>query len=77
MVTCGPARTADTLGGMCRAITCKRCGRPSWAGCGAHVEQVLGHVPKDKRCKCRETTAKASASSGNAQSGFWGRLLGR
>ncbi len=46
---------------MCRAITCNRCGRPSWAGCGAHVEQVLRHIPHDKRCRCRE---QSSADSG-------------
>ncbi len=41
-----------TLGGMCTAITCNRCNRPAWVGCGAHVEQVLGHVPKAERCQC-------------------------
>lgn len=39
---------------MCQAIVCSSCGRPDWRGCGAHVEQVLGHVPKAKRCQCRE-----------------------
>ena len=29
---------------MCAEVTCKQCGRPSWKGCGRHVEQVLGHV---------------------------------
>jgi len=38
---------------MCRAITCNKCKRPTWAGCGAHVEQVLGHVRPDERCQCR------------------------
>jgi len=37
---------------MCREITCKKCKRPSWAGCGAHVEQVLAHVPPADRCQC-------------------------
>lgn len=37
---------------MCRQITCKNCKRPTWAGCGAHVEQVLGHIPVDQRCAC-------------------------
>ena len=37
---------------MCRAITCQKCQRPSWAGCGRHVEQVLGHVPPAERCQC-------------------------
>ncbi|MFZ8997792.1 MAG: hypothetical protein ACO225_01025 [Ilumatobacteraceae bacterium] len=35
---------------MCRQITCKECGKPTWAGCGAHVDQVLGHVPVADRC---------------------------
>ena len=28
--------------------------KPTYAGCGAHIEQVLGDVPKDQRCRCRE-----------------------
>jgi len=39
---------------MCMQVTCPSCGKPTFAGCGAHVEQVLGNVPKDQRCKCRE-----------------------
>jgi hypothetical protein len=39
---------------MCRAVNCRKCQKPTWAGCGAHVEQVLGHVPKSARCACRE-----------------------
>jgi hypothetical protein len=35
---------------MCRKVTCKVCGKATWAGCGAHVEQVLGGVPVDERC---------------------------
>ena len=37
---------------MCRRIECACCGRPSVAGCGAHVEQVLGDVPAAERCTC-------------------------
>jgi hypothetical protein len=44
---------------MCRKVTCKKCGKPSWAGCGAHVEQVLGSVPKADRCRCDEFAASA------------------
>jgi hypothetical protein len=40
---------------MCRAITCKKCNKPTWAGCGAHVEQVLGHVPESRRCPGHES----------------------
>lgn len=42
---------------MCRRVECKRCGRPTFAGCGAHVEQVLGDVPQPERCRCREEPA--------------------
>ena len=49
------APATDTLGGMCRPATCKTCGRPTWKGCGAHVEQVLGDVPPAERCQCRST----------------------
>ena len=39
---------------MCREVTCSKCGKPTWAGCGAHVEQVLAHVPKAQRCQGHE-----------------------
>lgn len=45
---------------MCMAVSCPSCGKPDWRGCGAHVEQVLGNVPKDRRCKCREAGKKAA-----------------
>jgi hypothetical protein len=44
---------SDTLGGMCRKVNCRKCGKPSWSGCGAHVEQVLGDVPQSQRCQCK------------------------
>jgi hypothetical protein len=47
---------------MCRVVKCNKCQKPGWAGCGAHVEQVLGHVPKSARCACRETSPATSAS---------------
>ena len=37
---------------MCRRKTCGVCHKPTWAGCGAHVEQVLAGVPKADRCAC-------------------------
>ncbi|NHA69435.1 hypothetical protein [Phycicoccus flavus] len=53
---------------MCRRVTCKTCGKPTWAGCGQHVEQALAGVPRADRCL------------GHAQepsSGFLARVLGR
>ena len=42
---------------MCRKVTCRECGKPSWAGCGAHIESVLGDVPNADRCRCDEATS--------------------
>ena len=44
-------------------MTCKTCGKPNWAGCGAHVETVLGDVPKADRCRCREGVKPAAKST--------------
>jgi hypothetical protein len=45
---------------MCRRVTCEKCGKPTYAGCGAHVEQVLAGVPHEDRCRCSaERTATA------------------
>jgi len=43
---------------MCRPAQCQTCGKATYTGCGAHVEQVLRGVPDADRCKCRETEAR-------------------
>ena len=53
---------------MCRATTCKKCGKASWAGCGQHVDQVLAGVPRADRCPGHPR---------ESGSGFFGRLFGR
>lgn len=53
---------------MCRAITCKKCGKTTWSGCGQHVNQVLAGVPTSKRCQ-------GHASEPN-NGGLFGRLFG-
>ena len=55
---------------MCRRVTCKQCGKPSWAGCGAHVDMVLGDVPRTERCRCGETSVAKSAGKQFGNSGF-------
>ena len=35
---------------MCRATTCRTCGKTTWAGCGQHVDQVMAGVPRANRC---------------------------
>lgn len=37
---------------MCKKVTCERCGKPTWAGCGEHIEQALEGVPVEQRCTC-------------------------
>ncbi|GAA3993926.1 hypothetical protein GCM10022247_11820 [Allokutzneria multivorans] len=52
---------------VCRRITCSKCGKPTYRGCGSHVEQVLGDVPRAERCSCAAEVP---------QRGRW-RLFGR
>ncbi len=51
---------------MCHRVKCEKCGKPTWSGCGAHVEQVLGDVPRDQRCHCERPQPKS----------FWQLLFG-
>jgi hypothetical protein len=59
---------------MCQRVTCSSCGKPTYAGCGRHVEQVLGDVPAEARCKCREKSA-APNDKGDKPS-IWTQLFG-
>lgn len=52
---------------MCRRVDCPKCGKATFAGCGMHVEQVLGDVPREERCKCNE---KAKAEPKGETSAF-------
>jgi hypothetical protein len=58
---------------MCSRVTCPKCEKPSFVGCGRHVEQVLGDVPRDQRCRCRENPEV----SAEAKPSFLERLFGR
>ena len=63
---------------MCRRVDCSKCGRPTYAGCGAHIEQVLGDVPTAARCRCREERAKSPSAAGDSGPRSWLRgLLGK
>ena len=37
---------------MCARITCSACGKPTWTGCGQHIEDALYGVPETDRCTC-------------------------
>lgn len=60
---------------MCRRVDCSKCGRPTFAGCGAHVEQVLGSVPPADRCRCREAKAKDAKPAVQPERRSWFRSL--
>lgn len=51
---------------MCQAITCRKCGKPTWTGCGQHIEEALRGVPKKDRCQGHEPAA-----------GLFARIFGR
>jgi len=50
---------------MCQRVQCQKCGKPTWVGCGRHVEDVLRDVPPAQRCDCPRPKS------------FLARLLGR
>jgi len=64
---------------MCRRVACPHCHRPTFAGCGAHVEQVLGDVPKEERCHCatKKRGGEARPSIGEPKPSWWQKLLSR
>lgn len=49
---------------MCQRVTCKSCGKATYRGCGMHVEQVLGDVPKAQRCTCAEQPSPRATTPG-------------
>jgi hypothetical protein len=61
---------------MCTRVTCSKCSKPSYVGCGRHVEQVLGDVPRDQRCRCRETAAAQPDEARAGGNSFFRRLFG-
>ena len=38
---------------MCYRIACSKCSKPTYKGCGRHIEDVLGDVPVEERCQCK------------------------
>ena len=49
---------------MCMKVDCSKCEKPTWKGCGKHIEEALKDVPEDERCKCpRDPPAVAAATT--------------
>jgi hypothetical protein len=60
---------------MCHRTQCRSCGKPTWSGCGNHIEQALAGVPQAERCKCRET--QSTAPKQQTSGGLLSRLFGK
>ena len=37
---------------MCVRVNCPACGKPTWTGCGLHIEEALAGVAESDRCHC-------------------------
>ncbi|CAM9303433.1 unnamed protein product [Phaeothamnion confervicola] len=51
---------------MCRKVTCSKCGKPSWAGCGQHIESALSGVAEADRCPGWRSGKCTAAGGGDA-----------
>lgn len=49
---------------MCQQVTCRTCGKATWAGCGQHIDQALAGVPKSQRCQGHENDPKPEKKPG-------------
>jgi hypothetical protein len=59
---------------MCSRTTCRTCAKPTWKGCGNHIEVALAGVPKSQRCTCDRFATTANAST---DGGLIARFFGR
>jgi hypothetical protein len=48
---------------MCRAVSCKTCGKTTWSGCGAHIEHVKASVPSAQWCPGHERPSSEPRAS--------------
>ncbi len=53
---------------MCSRVTCNKCGKATWSGCGQHVEQALAGVSAKDRCQGHENDP--------VEPGFFTKLFG-
>lgn len=44
---------------MCVPTPCATCGKTTWSGCGAHIDQVRATVPTDRWCAGHADAAPA------------------
>jgi hypothetical protein len=56
---------------MCTQVRCRQCGKPTWAGCGRHIEAALANVPVSERCRCREEAKDTQPMPRKRWFGLW------
>lgn len=42
---------------MCYPVTCQKCHKTGWGGCGEHIDAVMSSVAVTDRCSCRAEAA--------------------
>jgi len=63
---------------MCQPVTCRVCGKTTWAGCGQHVAQVKRSVASSQWCKGEHSRSEIEAARAQRSGGgFLARLFGR
>jgi hypothetical protein len=55
---------------MCHQVTRPQCSKPTWSGCGNHVEQALGGVAPSDRCACNVNDAGSYGATTGRSSSF-------
>jgi hypothetical protein len=45
---------------MCSKVICRQCKKPTWSGCGEHIEEALAGIAPADRCQGHESSAKKS-----------------
>lgn len=55
---------------MCHKVTCNNCGKPTWEGCGDHIEHALGDVAVPDRCHCKTFVGTDTPSKGTSVSSW-------
>lgn len=58
---------------MCRKVTCRTCGKATWAGCGQHIEQALAGVPRADRCSGHKSPGHEKEPARGLFAGLFGR----
>ena len=57
---------------MCMRVRRQKCGKPTWSGCGRHIESALAGVPADERCRCREEAQQTEGASAEPRRKLFG-----